>query len=119
HTVSHAALSQLAYGDQYAEIANNKAYLESETGQTVQFLAWPYGDSNASAVQAAADSGIIAAFDAWGGPANLTALDPWHIPRVLVDGGYAPDTITGGGEGAGRASHPCPTPTSTPRRPGA
>jgi peptidoglycan/xylan/chitin deacetylase (PgdA/CDA1 family) len=100
HTVSHAALSQLAYGDQYAEIANNKAYLESATGQTVRFLAWPYGDWNASAVQAAADAGIIAAFDAWGGPANLTALDPWHIPRVLVDGGYDLNTfaavVTGG-----------------------
>ncbi|HEY7034590.1 MAG TPA: polysaccharide deacetylase family protein [Thermomicrobiales bacterium] len=93
HTVSHAALSQLAYGAQYAEIANNKAYLDSVTGQAAQFLAWPYGDWNASAVQAAADSGIIAAFDAWGGPADLTTLDPWHIPRVLVDGGYDLDTF--------------------------
>jgi hypothetical protein len=88
HTVSHAALSNLGYGDQYAEIANNKWYLESVTGQAVQFLAWPYGDWDASAIQAAADAGILGAFDAWGGPADLTALDPWHIPRILVSGDY-------------------------------
>ena len=79
--------------------SDNEA-LESVTGKAWQLLAWPYGDSNASAVQAAADSGIIAAFDAWGGPANLTALDPWHIPRVLIDGGYDLNTfaavVTGG-----------------------
>jgi uncharacterized protein YraI len=93
HTVSHAVLSQLDYDSQYAEIANNKAYLESVTGQSVQFLAWPYGDWDASAVQAAANAGILGAFDAWGGPADLTVLDPWHIPRVLVDGGYDLDTF--------------------------
>jgi peptidoglycan/xylan/chitin deacetylase (PgdA/CDA1 family)/uncharacterized protein YraI len=92
HTVSHAALSQLGYGDQYAEVVNNRAYLESVTGQAVQFIAWPYGDWNASAVQAAADAGLIAAFDAWGGPADPTALDPWHIPRILVSGDY--DLVT-------------------------
>lgn len=64
HTASHAALSRLDYAGQYAEIANNKAYLEAATGQTVRFLAWPYGDWNASAVQAAAAAGMIAAFDA-------------------------------------------------------
>jgi Polysaccharide deacetylase/Bacterial SH3 domain len=93
HTADHAALSNLGYGDQYAEIANNRDYLQSVTGQTVQFLAWPYGDWNASAIQAAADAGILAAFDAWGGPAYLGALDPWHIPRILVDGGYDLDTF--------------------------
>jgi peptidoglycan/xylan/chitin deacetylase (PgdA/CDA1 family) len=93
HTVDHAVLSQLSYDDQYAEIANNKAYLESVTGQTVQFLAWPYGDWNAGAVRAAAAAGILAAFDAWGGPANLSALDPWHIPRILISGDYDLDTF--------------------------
>jgi hypothetical protein len=93
HTVSHAMLSQLGYDAQYAEIANNKWYLESVTGQAVEFIAWPYGDWNASAVQAAADAGLIGAFDAWGGPADLTALDPWHIPRILVDGAYDLDTF--------------------------
>jgi len=95
HTVSHATLSQLGYGDQYAEIANNKSYLESVTGQAVEFIAWPYGDWNASAVQAAADAGLLGGFDAWGGPAVLTALDPWHIPRILVDGAYDLDTFVG------------------------
>lgn len=88
HTVHHAALSRLGYADQFAEIANNRAYLEQATGQAAQFLAWPYGDWNASAVQAARDAGIIAAFEAWGGTADLTNLDPWHVPRILVSGAY-------------------------------
>jgi len=94
HTTSHAVLSSRGYEDQYAEIANNTAYLEGATGQTVQFIAWPYGDWNWSAVQAAADSGLIAGFDAWGGPADFTALDPWHIPRVLIAGDYDLETFT-------------------------
>jgi peptidoglycan/xylan/chitin deacetylase (PgdA/CDA1 family) len=93
HTVSHAMLSQLGYDDQYAEIANNKWYLESVTGQAVEFIAWPYGDWNGSAVQAAADAGLVGGFDAWGGPADLTALDPWHIPRILIAGEYDLDTF--------------------------
>jgi peptidoglycan/xylan/chitin deacetylase (PgdA/CDA1 family) len=88
HTTSHPALSVLGYGDQYAEIANNAAYLQGATGQAVQFIAWPYGDWNWSAVQAASDSGLIAGFDAWGGPAYLSSLDPWHIPRILISGDY-------------------------------
>jgi peptidoglycan/xylan/chitin deacetylase (PgdA/CDA1 family) len=88
HTVSHAMLSHLGYPDQYAEIIDNRWYLESVTGQAVQFLAWPYGDWDWSAVQAAADAGVLAAFDAWGGPADPTALDPWHIPRIFVSGEY-------------------------------
>jgi peptidoglycan/xylan/chitin deacetylase (PgdA/CDA1 family) len=93
HTTSHPALSTLGYSDQYAEIANNSAYLEGATGQAVQFIAWPYGDWNWSAVQAAADSGLIAGFDAWGGPAYLSSLDPWHIPRILISGDYGLETF--------------------------
>lgn len=93
HTVDHPMLSYLGYNDQYAEIANNRWYLENVTGQAVQFLAYPYGDWNASAVQAAADAGIIGAFDAWGGPAVFGAFNSWHIPRILIDGGYDLDTF--------------------------
>jgi peptidoglycan/xylan/chitin deacetylase (PgdA/CDA1 family) len=93
HTTRHPALSTLGYGDQYAEIADNSAFLEGATGQAVQFIAWPYGDWNWSAVQAAADSGLIAGFDAWGGPAYLASLDPWHIPRILIAGDYGLETF--------------------------
>lgn len=95
HTVDHPVLSNLGYDDQYAEITNNRAYLEDTTGQSVGLLAWPYGDSNASAVQAAADAGIVAAVDAGGGVADLTALDRWHIPRVEIASWDTLDSFAG------------------------
>ena len=84
HTATHPMMSRLDYATQVAEIADNRAYLESVNGLPVEYLAWPYGDSNASAVQAAVDAGIVAAFDAVGGPAVLTDLDRYHIPRIEI-----------------------------------
>jgi peptidoglycan/xylan/chitin deacetylase (PgdA/CDA1 family) len=59
HTVSHVALSGLDYEDQVTEIAENRVYLEEITGQPVRFLAWPYGDVNESAIEAAGAAGIV------------------------------------------------------------
>jgi peptidoglycan/xylan/chitin deacetylase (PgdA/CDA1 family) len=84
HTANHPMMSRLDYATQFAEIADNRAYLEDVTGLPVEYLAWPYGDSNPSAVQAAVDAGIVAAFDAVGGPAILTNLDRYHIPRIEI-----------------------------------
>ena len=84
HTVSHAALSGLAYDGQLAEIAGNKAYLEGITGQPVRFLAWPFGDSNESAIQAAAAAGVVGAFGLGGMAAQIGAIDPYHVPRMTV-----------------------------------
>jgi peptidoglycan/xylan/chitin deacetylase (PgdA/CDA1 family) len=87
HTASHAHLSQLDYDGQLAEIAENKAYLEGITGQPVHFLAWPFGDRNDSAIQAAAAAGILGAFGLGGVTANLLAIDPYQIPRILMGPG--------------------------------
>lgn len=84
HTVSHAAMSGLGYDGQLAEIAGNKTYLEGITGQPVQFLAWPFGDWNESAVQAAAAAGIVGAFGLGGTAAQIGAIDPYHVPRLTV-----------------------------------
>jgi peptidoglycan/xylan/chitin deacetylase (PgdA/CDA1 family) len=62
HTATHQYLSQMDFEGQLAEISQNVTYLEQITGQQVQFLAWPFGDYNASAVEAAAASGIVGAF---------------------------------------------------------
>ena len=72
------------------EIAENRAYLEEITGQPVRFLAWPYGDANESAVQAAAAAGIIAAFGLGGTAADLNAIDRYAIPRITI---YAEDDL--------------------------
>jgi peptidoglycan/xylan/chitin deacetylase (PgdA/CDA1 family) len=87
HTATHAHLSGLDYEGQLAEISENKLYLEAITGQPVQFLAWPFGDRNDSAVQAAAAAGILGAFGLGGVTADLLAIDPYHIPRIMMGPG--------------------------------
>ncbi len=91
HTVSHVALSGLDFPHQVEEIARNAVYLEGITGQPVRFLAWPYGDANESATQAAVESGIVAAFGLGGGPANPAALDPYYVSRITI---YRADDLT-------------------------
>jgi len=84
HTVSHVALSGLDYEDQIAEIAGNQSYLEEITGQPVRFLAWPYGDVNASAIEAATATGIVMAFGLGATAADLDTTDWYSIPRMAI-----------------------------------
>ena len=84
HTVSHVALSELDYEDQVAEIAENRAYLEEITGEPVRFLAWPYGDVNESAIEAAEAAGMVVAFGLGGTAAGLDVTDRYVIPRMTI-----------------------------------
>ena len=84
HTVSHVALSGLDYEDQVSEIAENRAYLEEVTGQLVRFLAWPYGDVNESAIEAATAAGIEAAFALGGTAADVDVIDRYTNPRIMI-----------------------------------
>jgi peptidoglycan/xylan/chitin deacetylase (PgdA/CDA1 family) len=84
HTVSHVGLSGLDYQDQVAEIAENRAYLEGITGQPVRFLAWPYGDVNESAIEAAQAAGIIVALGLGVTAAELDVVDRYIIPRMTI-----------------------------------
>lgn len=90
HTATHQYMSGLDYDHQLQEILGNKAYLEGITGQPVNFLAWPFGDSAGSAAQAATDAGMIAAFSLGGHPCYIGALDAYQIPRIMID---ASDTL--------------------------
>ena len=84
HTVSHVALSGLDYEDQVAEIVENRAYLEEITGRRVRFLAWPYGDMNESAIEAAEAAGIDVAFGLGGTAADVDVVDRYTIPRMTI-----------------------------------
>jgi peptidoglycan/xylan/chitin deacetylase (PgdA/CDA1 family) len=84
HTMTHAHLSAMDYETQLAEILENKSYLEQITGQPIRFLAWPFGERNESAMQAAAAAGIVGAFGLGGTAADLFALDPYQIPRIQM-----------------------------------
>lgn len=93
HTATHQMLSQLDYEGQLAEISQNVAYLEQITGQPVQFIAWPFGDYNASAVEAAAASGIVGAFGLSGTGCFLHSVDPYYVPRIMMGVGDDLDTF--------------------------
>lgn len=84
HTANHPYLSQLDYAGQYAEIMDNKAYIESITGIPVNFIAWPFGDRNASAIEAASAAGMIAGFGLGGTAAYIGAIEPYGIPRMMM-----------------------------------
>jgi peptidoglycan/xylan/chitin deacetylase (PgdA/CDA1 family) len=84
HAVSHVALSGLDYEDQVAEIVENRTYLEKITRQPVRFLAWPYGDVDESAIEAAEAAGVVAAFGLGGTAADLDTTDRYTMPRITI-----------------------------------
>jgi peptidoglycan/xylan/chitin deacetylase (PgdA/CDA1 family) len=93
HTATHQYLSQMDFAGQLAEISQNVTYIEQITGQPVQFLAWPFGDYNASAIEAAAASGIVGAFGLGGTGCYMHAVDPFHVPRIMMVVGDDLDTF--------------------------
>lgn len=93
HTANHQYLSQMDFEAQLAEISQNVTYIEQITGQPVRFLAWPFGDHNASAIEAAAASGIIGAFGLNGTGCFLHAVDPYYVPRIMMILGDDIDTF--------------------------
>ena len=90
HTATHQMMSHLDPAAQVAEIADNQAYLSGITGQPVHFLAWPFGDFNASALQAARDCGILAGFGLGGAACYVGQGDTLALPRIMIE---ATDTL--------------------------
>ena len=84
HTASHASLLGVDYAGQLAEITENVIYLEQITGQPVQFISWPNGDTNASAVEAAAAAGIVGGFGLGGTGCFLQSVDPYYVTRIMM-----------------------------------
>ena len=93
HTANHQYLPQLDYESQLAEISQKVTYIEQITGQPVRFLAWPFGDYNSSAIEAAAASGIVGASGLNGTGCFLHAVDPYYVPRILMVVGDDLDTF--------------------------
>jgi peptidoglycan/xylan/chitin deacetylase (PgdA/CDA1 family) len=85
HTVTHAHLTQLDYDGQLEEIADNISYLEGITGQHIRFLAWPWNEWNQTSIEAASASGIVAAFALGGKPCYVGSIDPYAVPRIMME----------------------------------
>jgi len=84
HTATHQYMSQLDPLSQHAEISENMSFIQGITGSPVSFLAWPFGDTNASAIDAATSLGIVTGFGLGGTPAYIGAVDPFNIPRIMM-----------------------------------
>jgi uncharacterized protein YraI/peptidoglycan/xylan/chitin deacetylase (PgdA/CDA1 family) len=89
HTVTHPYLWLMSYSGQWAEIYNNKVWLENQLGEPITCFSYPFGGFNATTIQVVQDAGFQIAFDAWGGSQVLSpTMDRWHIYRWNVYGHY-------------------------------
>ena len=86
--MTHPFLEQLSYAGQWAEIYNNKVWLEQRVGEPITCFAYPFGGYNATSTQVVRDAGYLIAFDAWGGSQVLSSVNRWHIYRWNVYGHY-------------------------------
>lgn len=93
HTASHQHLSQLSYDAQLAEINENKAYIEGITGLPVRFVAWPFGDWNTSAVEAAVAAGIVGGLGLGGTGCVVGGVDLFNVPRIMMEGADSIDVF--------------------------
>lgn len=93
HTFSHAFLSRRRNttfsDDQYAawlerELAESKRVLEKETGKSVAFLAYPYGDFDRRVTAAVAKAGYSAGLTCEFGRVKKGS-DPLRMKRVAID----------------------------------
>jgi peptidoglycan/xylan/chitin deacetylase (PgdA/CDA1 family)/uncharacterized protein YraI len=86
HSVSHPFLDQLSWDGQWYEIVENKAWLDSITGESTTCFAYPFGAFNEATTQIVIDAGYQIAFHAWDGLQYFDYMDRWHITRIEVSG---------------------------------
>jgi peptidoglycan/xylan/chitin deacetylase (PgdA/CDA1 family) len=93
HTVSHAALSQLSWEGQYAELAPNKTWIEEQLGYPIRCFAYPFGAYNGMTTDVVRHVGYDIAFDAWGAVSIVGLVDPIHISRKEIEGTFDLETF--------------------------
>lgn len=92
HTLSHSFLTrnrQRSLGEKSysewieSELVQSKEIIEKETGRTVRYLAYPYGDYNEDVARKTADAGYEAGLTCDFGPVRA-ASDPFRMKRVVI-----------------------------------
>jgi peptidoglycan/xylan/chitin deacetylase (PgdA/CDA1 family) len=79
HTMTHPDLSLLDYDACRREIEDSKTALEQISGVQCETFAYPFGSFGPASVQAARDSGFIAAVSTGGG-----SWDPFKLTRAMI-----------------------------------
>jgi peptidoglycan/xylan/chitin deacetylase (PgdA/CDA1 family) len=98
HTMTHPDLSTLDYEDCRREIEDSKTALESIGAVAVETLAYPFGFYDSTVIEAARDSGLLAAVTTGSGSwapyeltrAMISALDPISVVLLKLTDRYEP-----------------------------
>ncbi len=85
HSVSHAYLPGLSWNQMYKELGDSKITLQSQINFPVNFIAYPYGATNASVISAAQKAGFVGGAGTWFGRANYPSM---NLPRIRVSGAW-------------------------------
>lgn len=83
HSVTHANLVSLKYDALLKQLADSKNILSSQTGYPVNFVAYPYGASNALVQSAVRKAGYVGGLGTWYGKVAGGGI---NMPRIKVSG---------------------------------
>lgn len=83
HTLTHAKLNELAYNDQVKETLDSKTKLEGQLGIAVDFLAYPYGKYNESAIHVLQQAGYLGACSGRPG-LNTDSTNAYALKRISI-----------------------------------
>lgn len=86
HTVTHVNLAGLNYQAVLKQMQDSKNILQSQTGYPVNFVAYPYGTSNANVQNAARAAGFVGGLGTWFGKASGPGI---NLPRIRVSGAWS------------------------------
>lgn len=78
HGLWHRHLTKLPHSEARHELTASKKILEETTNQTVDLLAYPYGDCNSAIEKLSEECGYSAAWSVWNG--ENTAYSLWRVP---------------------------------------
>jgi GT2 family glycosyltransferase/peptidoglycan/xylan/chitin deacetylase (PgdA/CDA1 family) len=100
HSMTHASLPQLSYGELRREVTDSKSALEDLLGREVSTFAYPYGAHDERVRAAVAEAGYKLAFSTrwglhhWGDPLSISRLeifsrDSWLEVQFKVATGHS------------------------------
>lgn len=83
HTDTHTRLTSFNYAGAFGEIVRASDRVQAWAGKRPEFLAYPYGATDANAQQAARDNGIKMAFTV-SGQKSTSAMNFLALPRYTI-----------------------------------